>query len=80
MLSYCQKCLLLDMVGCINSTLDQESLLSAILEAAQIIMEAEVSSLFLRDLNTGELLIAIPAGPAKAEISGVRIPPEWGIC
>jgi sigma-B regulation protein RsbU (phosphoserine phosphatase) len=80
LLSYCQKCLLLDMVGRINSTLDQESLLSAIMEAAQIIMEAEVSSLFLRDLGTGELLIAVPTGPAKAEISGIRIPPGQGIC
>src|SRR5262245_56598951 len=67
LLSYCQKCLLLDIVGRINSTLDLESLLSAIMEAAQIIMEAEVSSLFLRDPDTTELIIAVPIGPAKAE-------------
>ena len=80
LLSYCQRCLLLDMVGRINSTLDLESLLSAIMEAGQVIMEAEVSSLFLRDQDTGELIIAVPTGPAKAEISGIRIPPERGFC
>jgi len=80
LLSYCQRCLLLDMVGRINSTLDLESLLSAIMEAARVIMEAEVSSLFLRDRDTRELIIAVPTGPAKAEISGIRIPPERGFC
>jgi sigma-B regulation protein RsbU (phosphoserine phosphatase) len=80
LLSYCQKCLLLDMVGRINSTLDLESLLFAIMEAAQVIMEAEVSSLFLRDQDSGELIIAVPTGPARAEISGIRIPPERGFC
>src|SRR5262245_45897136 len=80
LLSYCERCLLLEMVGRINSTLDLGSLLSAIMEAAQVIMEAEVSSLFLRDEGTGELIIAVPTGPAKAEISGIRIPPERGFC
>src|SRR5262245_17743559 len=80
LLSYCERCLLLEMVGRINSTLDLGSLLSAIMEAAQVIMEAEVSSLFLRDEKTGELIIAVPTGPAKAEISGIRIPPERGFC
>lgn len=68
------------MVGRINSTLDLESLLAAIMEAAQVIMEAEASSLFLRDHETGELVIAVPTGPAKAEISGMRIPPGQGFC
>lgn len=80
LLSYCERCLLLDLVGRINSTLDLESLLSAIMEAAQTIMEAEASSLFLRDRNTSELVIAVPTGPAKAEISGTRIPPGQGFC
>jgi sigma-B regulation protein RsbU (phosphoserine phosphatase) len=46
--------------------------------AAEEVMEAEASSLMLLDPATGELIIALPTGPARSEISGIRIPPGQG--
>ena len=79
-LNYCQKCLLLDMIAHINSTMDTQSLLSAIMEAAELIMEAEASSLMMLDKETQELIITVPTGPVGSEISGVRIPAGQGFC
>lgn len=62
----------------INSSETLERLLAEIMEAAKVIMRAEASSLMLLDEATGELVIAVPTGPAQAEISGVRIPPGKG--
>jgi phosphoserine phosphatase RsbU/P len=71
--------LLLDLIGRINSKLDLQSLLAAIMEAAKTIMDAEASSLLMLDRATGELVITVPTGPAGAEISGARIPPGEGL-
>ncbi len=70
--------LLVELIARINSTMDIESLLSAIMEAAQAIMDANASSLMMLDKETGELIITVPTGPARAEISGIRIPPGKG--
>jgi sigma-B regulation protein RsbU (phosphoserine phosphatase) len=78
--SYCQNCLLVDMIAHINSTIDLQSLLAAIMEAAKVIMEAEASSLIIKDRKTQELIIAVPTGPVSSEISGIRIPPAQGFC
>ncbi|MDA2930442.1 SpoIIE family protein phosphatase [Acidobacteria bacterium AH-259-O06] len=78
--NYCQKCLMLDLVGRINSTTELQSLLSAIMEAARDIMEAEGSSLIVLDHDKGDLIIAVPTGPASNEISGTRIPSGKGFC
>ena len=48
------------------------------MRAAEEVMEAEASSLMLLDHETGELIIALPTGPARAEVSGVRIPAGKG--
>lgn len=62
----------------INSSLTLERLLAEIMESAKAIMEAEASSLLLLDKETGELVFTVPTGPARAEISGVRIPAGKG--
>ena len=69
---------LVDLVAEINSSRETSRLLGAIMRAAQEIMDAEASSLMLLDENSGELVIAIPTGPAKSEISGVKIPQGKG--
>jgi len=70
---------LVEVSGRINSSQGLEDLLSEIMESAKLIMDAEASSLMLLDRDTGELVIAVPTGPAMAEISGLRIPPGKGI-
>ncbi len=62
----------------INSSVTLERLLAEIMESAKVIMEAEASSLLLLDDQTGELIFTVPTGPARAEISGVRIPAGKG--
>jgi phosphoserine phosphatase RsbU/P len=69
---------LVEVAGRINSSEDLESLLAEIMEAAKTIMRAEASSLMLLDSDTRDLVIAVPTGPARAEISGVRIPAGKG--
>jgi len=62
----------------INSSESLEHLLAEIMEAAKEIMRSEASSLMLLDRDSGELEIAVPTGPAQAEISGLRIPAGKG--
>jgi sigma-B regulation protein RsbU (phosphoserine phosphatase) len=69
---------LVEVSGRINSSETLETLLGEIMEAAKIIMRAEASSLMLLDPGTGDLVIAVPTGPARAEISGMRIPAGKG--
>jgi sigma-B regulation protein RsbU (phosphoserine phosphatase) len=69
---------LLGLIARINSTISLEELLGAIMESTKTIMQSEASSLMLLDRETRELVIALPTGPAKAEISGKRIPPGKG--
>ncbi len=70
--------LLLELLAEINSEMDHQALLLSIMEAARRIMEAEASSLILLDAESGELLVKVPTGPARAEISGIRIPAGRG--
>ena len=62
----------------INSSATLECLLAEIMEAAKKIMDADASSLLLLDSQTGELIFTVPTGPARAEISGIRIPAGKG--
>lgn len=69
---------LLGLIARINSTISLDELLGSIMESTKSIMQAEASSLMLLDQETQELVVALPTGPAKAEISGKRIPPGKG--
>lgn len=70
---------LVELAGAINSTTETAALLLAIMEAAREVMEAEASSLILVDPETKELRVEVPTGPARDQITGVRIPPEEGV-
>ncbi len=70
--------LLLGLIGRINSTTELDALLAAIMDAAKVIMQAQASSLMMLDPQTGELIVSLPTGPARAQISGMRIPPGKG--
>ncbi len=69
---------LVDLIAQINSSQETDTLLGSIMRAAEEVMEAEASSLMLLDHETGDLIIALPTGPAKSEVSGTRIPAGKG--
>lgn len=73
-----QLTVLIDMVAKINSTLDIDELLSLIMEAVKEVMDAEASSLMMLDKETKELIIRIPTGPVKSELSGIHVPQGQG--
>jgi phosphoserine phosphatase RsbU/P len=68
-----------DLIAKINSKFDLRSLLSTIMEAAELLMDAEASSLMLLDKTNGDLIITVPTGPSGTEIYGKRIPHGSGI-
>lgn len=70
---------LLKLITRINSQSSLDELLGSIMESAKKLNHAEASSLMLADDANSELIIAIPTGPAQAEISGLRIPQDKGI-
>lgn len=70
---------LLKLVGQINAQKKLEDLLGTIMEGAKELTFAEASSLMLFDEGTGDLIITVPTGPARAELSGKRIPGGRGI-
>lgn len=70
---------LVSLIGEINSAQEVDLLLFKIIDAATQIMNAEAASLMLSAEESGDLVVAVPTGPARAEISGVHIPPGQGI-
>jgi len=63
----------------INSTVDLANVLSLIMKYANIVTDAEASTLMLLDEKTGELVFSIPTGPTADELEDNRIPPGVGI-
>lgn len=63
----------------IHAARSMDSLLREIMEAARQIMQAEASSLFLLDQESGELILLVPTGPVSEQISGKRIPAGKGL-
>ncbi|TNE69992.1 GAF domain-containing protein [bacterium] len=70
---------LLSLLTRINSELELNAILATIMESTKDIMQAEASSLMLVDKETGELIFAVPTGPASVDLSGKRIPSGKGI-
>ena len=70
---------LLKLIARINSKSTIDELLGSIMESAKKITNSEASSLMMADKSTDELIVALPTGPAQAEISGVRIPAGKGV-
>ncbi len=63
----------------ITSTLEQESLLSNILENAVHILNCEAGTLFLMDEQTGDLVFRVTVGPVANNLLGQRLPAGTGI-
>ncbi|MCZ6677197.1 MAG: response regulator [Candidatus Poribacteria bacterium] len=70
---------LIEVMHEINSTLQQDPLLTRIMEAARRLVCSEASSLMMLDEQTQELTIYIPTGPVKAKIVGRKLPSGEGI-
>lgn len=71
--------LLFELIGKINTKTGVTGLLDSIMEACKTIMDAEAGSLMLLSSDENELVISIPTGPKKSEVSGRRIPVGRGI-
>jgi GAF domain-containing protein len=63
----------------LSSTLKVEELLELILGAAAELLDAETSSLFLIDENTGELIVEVAAGEPAETVVKQRVPAGEGI-
>ena len=70
---------LLEINANINSTMDLEALLKTIIEVAATVMDAEASSLALREVNTGELVFHLASGESGQTVESLRLPRGKGI-
>lgn len=71
--------MIIEVMPLLNSTLDMDELLVAIMESAQIVMQAEAGSLMMVDEESGDLIVKVATGPIKDQITGMRIPKGEGI-
>ncbi|RKY04365.1 Fis family transcriptional regulator [Candidatus Poribacteria bacterium] len=70
---------LLEISQTINSTLDLEEILDHALRKAADVVEAEASSIWLVDDETGELYVASATGVREKEVRRLRLKPGKGI-
>lgn len=70
---------LLEINNNINSTIDLEVLLRTIIDVAAAVMDAEASSLALRDATTGELVFHLASGEGGKTVEHLRLPKGQGI-
>lgn len=70
---------LLEINANINSTIDLEVLLRTIIDVAAAVMDAEASSLALRDATTGELVFHLASGEGGKTVESLRLPKGQGI-
>jgi len=66
----------LELSRILNSTLDLETLLTLIIEAAREITRTEASSILLTDAKTGELYFEAATGTKSEEVKRVVVPPN----
>lgn len=70
---------LIEITRLLNSTLDVDTLLGTVIEAATELVDAETSSLLLRDEQTGELVLEVATGEPGARVMELRVPPGRGV-
>lgn len=63
----------------IGSTLDREQILDLIIDYARRLLNAEASSLFLVDEETGDIVLLNTSGSSRTDLGHVRIPAGKGI-
>jgi signal transduction histidine kinase len=74
-----QLAVLNEVGGVITSTLDLPAVLNLIMDKAVELLDAQAGSLVLVDLDTGELVFEVTAGPGSADLVGTRLPFGTGI-
>ncbi len=78
--SYSQRLeALVSIIGKIASSLDRDQILQIILEYASVLLDAEASSLFLVDEQTGDLVLQSASKTQTADLSNIRVPPGKGV-
>jgi putative nucleotidyltransferase with HDIG domain len=70
---------LLKIIQEISSTLDRDQLLNHIIESAWELLNAEASSLFLIDENSGDIILEIARDMHQTRLPKIRIPAGQGI-
>lgn len=70
---------LVEVTGRLSSTLSLEELLGMILQAATELLDAETSSLFVLDEETGDLTVEVAAGEPAETVVKQRVPAGKGI-
>ncbi len=70
---------LVSIIRQISSTLDQELILTMIIQNARELLNAEASSLFLVDNKTGDLILHIAQDVHKTNLPPIRMPAGSGI-
>jgi HD-GYP domain-containing protein (c-di-GMP phosphodiesterase class II) len=70
---------LVSIIRGISTTLDQDQILTRIIESAHTLLNAEASSLFLLDEGTGELIMHISRDVHQTRLPALRIPAGEGI-
>jgi putative nucleotidyltransferase with HDIG domain len=70
---------LVDIIGQIGSTLERDSILATIINHAHELLDAEASSLFLKDEASGELVMHITSNLPESQKKQIRVPAGQGI-
>jgi len=70
---------LVEVTGQLSSTLSLEELLGMILSTATELLDAETSSLFLLDEETGDLTVEVAAGEPAESVVKQRVPAGEGV-
>lgn len=70
---------LLKNISSLNRAVELKTVLDESLDAIQSVMNVEASSLMLQDESTGELVVSMPTGPVRKEITGERLEEGVGI-
>jgi len=63
----------------INSSINLVEVLSLIMKYANIVTDANASTLMLLDEKTGELVFSVPTGPEAEKLKDIRIPKGVGV-
>jgi GAF domain-containing protein len=70
---------LIEITGLLNSTLDLDELLQQIMGAAAELLDAETSSLFLVDEESGDLTISTATGESGEQVTRRQVPAHKGV-
>ena len=70
---------LIDIMSCMTTTLERDRLLEDIMSYAQELLEVEATSIWIKDEQTGELILHAATGKRSAQLYDVRVKADQGI-